>query len=603
MNMNYMKIILAAVKTYIDKIAAQFNNKNNALNNKIPTKISQLENDKKLATEEYVDDAVNEINISGGASSWNDLEDKPFGEEYGNAVYYLEEQTFNLEYNEAWINIPLNDLVYVGNKYTVVFDDVEYEATLYGEEGGAFIGINYYYPSDNRDGLPFGLWFNEFASIDGELWGLSQLAAICTIDDSLVGEHTVFIYAEGFEIKKIDEKYLPDSVLDIPELKDEVSDLKEAVEVLPSKMDKENPIGSGSLNMNGKAGVTVGNYSTVLGNNSMSVGESSIASGHEVVSNYDYQSVFGKYNKYTTPYELVEEEQFVVNISGTTSIWVSSSYVFDPFTGLFKLESPRKVKIGSNSYTNYYTSETDGWSEYIKKISTGYTSDFRSGRKIYSKATENSVNYALMIGNGTSEDARSNAHTVDWEGNAWYQGNVYVGGEGQDDENTKKLATEEYVDDFIAASIQSDVYVINITQNTTENGTTYSSDKTFAEIVEAYNSGKHLITKFSNDGMVYTLKSFLYNRFTFHYIAIANNKVVEHYVIISNGSISTSTNTMTFGTGTLATADKTIIGAINELNAKHTNGTDSLILLSPNGTRFSITVGDDGVLTSTGVTE
>ena len=32
--------------------------------------------------------------------------------------------------------------------------------------------------------------------------------------------------------------------------------------------------------------------------------------------------------------------------------------------------------------------------------------------------------YAHIVGNGESEDARSNAHTLDWEGNAWYQGTV-----------------------------------------------------------------------------------------------------------------------------------------------------------------------------------
>jgi hypothetical protein len=37
------------------------------------------------------------------------------------------------------------------------------------------------------------------------------------------------------------------------------------------------------------------------------------------------------------------------------------------------------------------------------------------------------------MGNGTSDTARSNAHTLDWDGNAWYQGDVYVGGTSQDD--------------------------------------------------------------------------------------------------------------------------------------------------------------------------
>ena len=32
--------------------------------------------------------------------------------------------------------------------------------------------------------------------------------------------------------------------------------------------------------------------------------------------------------------------------------------------------------------------------------------------------------YAHIIGNGTSDTERSNAHTVDWSGNAWYQGTI-----------------------------------------------------------------------------------------------------------------------------------------------------------------------------------
>lgn len=48
--------------------------------------------------------------------------------------------------------------------------------------------------------------------------------------------------------------------------------------------------------------------------------------------------------------------------------------------------------------------------------------------------------YAHIVGNGTSDTARSNAHTVDWNGNGWFLGDVYVGGSGQDDVNAEKLA-------------------------------------------------------------------------------------------------------------------------------------------------------------------
>lgn len=47
--------------------------------------------------------------------------------------------------------------------------------------------------------------------------------------------------------------------------------------------------------------------------------------------------------------------------------------------------------------------------------------------------------YAHIVGNGTSDTERSNAHTLDWEGNAWYAGDVYVGGSGQNDETAEKL--------------------------------------------------------------------------------------------------------------------------------------------------------------------
>lgn len=47
--------------------------------------------------------------------------------------------------------------------------------------------------------------------------------------------------------------------------------------------------------------------------------------------------------------------------------------------------------------------------------------------------------YAHIVGNGIGKSNRSNAHTIDWAGNAWFSGDVLVGGTGQDDPNTSKL--------------------------------------------------------------------------------------------------------------------------------------------------------------------
>ena len=51
--------------------------------------------------------------------------------------------------------------------------------------------------------------------------------------------------------------------------------------------------------------------------------------------------------------------------------------------------------------------------------------------------------YAHIVGNGTDNDKRSNAHTLDWRGNAWFAGEVTVGGTGQYDHAAKTLAKTE----------------------------------------------------------------------------------------------------------------------------------------------------------------
>jgi hypothetical protein len=48
--------------------------------------------------------------------------------------------------------------------------------------------------------------------------------------------------------------------------------------------------------------------------------------------------------------------------------------------------------------------------------------------------------YAHIVGNGSSDTSRSNAHTLDWSGNAWFAGDVYVGGTDQDTESKKLVA-------------------------------------------------------------------------------------------------------------------------------------------------------------------
>ena len=142
-------------------------------------------------------------------------------------------------------------------------------------------------------------------------------------------------------------------------------------ENVSTKMNADNPAGTGSFSMNRKSGTTVGNYSHAEGLSTTASGSASHAEGEHTTASSNYQHVQGKYN-----------------IADTSNV------------------------------------------------------------------------YAHIVGNGTSDTEHSNAHTLDWEGNAWYYGDVYVGSTSgtNRDEGSKKLATVEEVQE-LASQISSQSYV------------------------------------------------------------------------------------------------------------------------------------------------
>lgn len=111
---------------------------------------------------------------------------------------------------------------------------------------------------------------------------------------------------------------------------------------------------------------------------------------------------------------------------------------------------------GNLAHAEGYYSEAPGWyshSEGTSTIARGENSHSEGKHTIARGENshvqgkyniEDGVNkYAHIVGNGTDDDKRSNAHTLDWDGNAWFAGKVKVGGTGQDDIAAKTLATTE----------------------------------------------------------------------------------------------------------------------------------------------------------------
>lgn len=74
--------------------------------------------------------------------------------------------------------------------------------------------------------------------------------------------------------------------------------------------------------------------------------------------------------------------------------------------------------------------------------------------------------YAHIVGNGKSSTTLSNAHTLDWDGNAWFAGDVYVkstSGKNKDD-GSKKLATTDDITALVGDTAVS-TQISNATAN------------------------------------------------------------------------------------------------------------------------------------------
>ena len=90
---------------------------------------------------------------------------------------------------------------------------------------------------------------------------------------------------------------------------------------------------------------------------------------------------------------------------------------------------------GSSTTASGYASHAEGY--YTKAL--GQYQHVQGKYNI--EDTENK--YAHIVGNG-EYSTKSNAHTLDWQGNAWYKGKVSIDGTPTED---KDLTTKKYVDD------------------------------------------------------------------------------------------------------------------------------------------------------------
>lgn len=224
--------------------------------------------------------------------------------------------------------------------------------------------------------------------------------------------HTISISGFIDEIVKIDKKYLPE----LPKL---------------PYMAEENPTGTGAFSLNrmvgsyvgiesfaegssteatGNASHAEGSSTTASGSASHAEGHDTLASGHNSHAEGSYTTAWGNCSHAEGSSLNKAPKMAYGNSSNTTIInkWKSGNFTLAK--GLSShAEGKNVLALGENSHAEGVATFANGDSSHVQ------------GK--FNIADDGNL-YAHIVGNGTSDASRSNAHTLDWSGNAWFAGNV-----------------------------------------------------------------------------------------------------------------------------------------------------------------------------------
>ena len=179
-------------------------------------------------------------------------------------------------------------------------------------------------------------------------------------------------------LKKIDEEFIPDNVL---HFKNEIN----------NKLDSKNPNALGSFSMGRK-------HPSVIGENSYAAGIAAIASGNASHAEGQNTTASGASSH--------------AEGNNTTASGVNSHS-----------EGNGTVASGYYSHAEGFNTNAPGDYSHAEGEGTIASSAHQHVQGHYN-IEDDANKYANIVGNGDGPSYRSNAHTLDWNGNAWYAGTI-----------------------------------------------------------------------------------------------------------------------------------------------------------------------------------
>lgn len=170
---------------------------------------------------------------------------------------------------------------------------------------------------------------------------------------------------------------------------------------------KENPVGTGSLSMNRKRNTTIG--------------VNSVTEGFDCTASAPQSHAEGSYS-------IAEGRNSHAEGNGCKS-------------------------LGESSHAEGWVTKAEGDYSHAEGHGTSAMSDCQHVQGRYN-ISDSEGKYLHIVGNGTVVDSmvvRSNAHTLDWDGNAWYAGDITA-------EGNMILTASQYGDELPAAGVAGRIF-------------------------------------------------------------------------------------------------------------------------------------------------
>lgn len=221
--------------------------------------------------------------------------------------------------------------------------------------------------------------------------------------------------------------------------------------LLAPGVSKKNPVFTGSISLGRVENSTVGHNSVAEGEKTVASATGSHAEGKGTIANVDYLHTAGTYNKEIN----VTIDHSEYTLYDNTITYVKGDKVYNVSPGRYPNPSyyqyfiALRTSVGVNPDTSF---NKDYW-RYVGKSNDEMHPD---------------TAICEVIGNGTSDDYRSNARVLDIDGNEYLNGDLYI---NCDEDSTNGTSV---------SGIASDLATLNskmVPATTSANGLMTSTDK------------------------------------------------------------------------------------------------------------------------------